>query len=303
MTLYRPLVHLDGISLGYHYKQVLDEDGTEWILTNFTGWWDGPPVRTNRTDRPSGSGSFRGPAYRGARVITIEGTMTARDEDSLQRARDRITGWCANQRELHPLQVDEINGARFVDVELDDQPITKPRTPWSDTFSLQVAAPDPRKYGPWESTSTGMAQPGIGGVDASDPGASATEPGLSAGEPASTGVARVFNSGTADSSPLLTVQGPVVRPVIREVDTGTSLSYSGTLAAGEFLVINTGPFAAKGYPGYQPLLGGTANRRNLLTRDGPWPLIPAGGTAGFALDAMGLDPNALLIVEHRQAWH
>ncbi|MER7014566.1 hypothetical protein ABT324_24340 [Saccharopolyspora sp. NPDC000359] len=280
----------------------IDAEGREWLVTNDTGWFDGPAPRTDRTAR-SGDGSFRGRAHRDERIITLEGVCACPSVESRRAAQRLITGICPDGGRLYELVGIEDGHRLAADVEPDSAPTTAPISDTAFRWSVQFAAPDPRLYGPWESTSTGMAMPGDGGVDASPLGVDASEPGVHAGEMANTGVARITNGGNAPTSPLLTIRGPIVRPVVRNVDTGTSLAYSGTLGPAEFLLINTGPFTARGYPGYQPLLGGTANRRSLLTRDGPWPEIPPGESAGFELTADAINFDALLIVEHRQAWY
>ncbi|MGW1680559.1 hypothetical protein [Saccharopolyspora sp. NPDC002376] len=288
---------VDGLVLGD-----VDPEGREWLVTGDTGWFDGPAPRTERTAR-SGDGSFRGRAHRGERIITLEGVCACPSVESRRAAQRLITGICPDGGRLYKL-VGVEGGHRLVaDVELDAAPSAAPISDTVFRWSIQLAAPDPGLYAPWESTSTGMPLPGTGGVDATDPGVDATDPGVDAGEPANTGIARIYNGGNAPTSPLLTIRGPISRPVVRAVDSGTTLSYSGELGPADFLVINTGAFTAQGYPGLQPLLGGTANRRSLLTRDGPWPEIPPGGTEGFALTADAVNPDALLIVEHRQAWY
>ncbi|MCA1191611.1 phage tail family protein [Saccharopolyspora sp. 6V] len=303
MAIRGPRIHLDGISMGYRGQQELDEFGCEWIWTNLEGWWGTPGIRSETSDRPSGDGVFAGPAHRAGRVITLETVVTAPDEVQLAYARERYAGWCADLSTFYELRVDELTTPKTAAVRLDGEILPTPRTGYSDTISVQLLAPDARRYGAWSSASTGMATPGTGGIDSSAPGIDSSSPGIDAGTPGSTGIARALNPGTAPVSPLFTLTGPLTRPTVVHVETGSVLTYSGTLAANELLVINADVFPQRGYPGREVLLGGTARRRDLLARDGPWPEIPARGTAGFSLSAQGIDSRASLLVEWRPAYY
>lgn len=278
----------------------IDEQGCEWLVTGESGWQDGPSPRTARTERPR-DGSFRGEAFASERIITLDG-VTACPSPAARRAAQRSLRALAIGVE-HALRRVEDDEDLTAGVEIDAKAAATPLSDTVFTWSLQLAAPDPRLYAPWQSASTGMAAPGTGGINSSAPGINSSPPGIDAGTPGSTGVARANNAGTAPVSPLLTLTGPLTRPTVVHAETGAALTYSGTLAANESLVINCDVFPQRGYPGREVLLGGTARRRDLLTRDGPWPEIPAQGTAGFSLSAQGIDSRASLLVEWRPAYY
>ena len=77
----------------------VDDNGVEWWVTEETGWSSTPPVRLDLADRPQRDGTFDAPTFRGARVLTIEGTAVAPDPDSRERAKDRLEA-----RNLHWLK-------------------------------------------------------------------------------------------------------------------------------------------------------------------------------------------------------
>lgn len=310
--MWKPHVHLDGITLGYDAVPVyteatrpphVDQRGVEWILTSLSGWEGSPAPRTRRVEKPNSMGSFRTASHRSERIVSIEGTATAPSHDSalISAVKRQIAGVCADGRRSYRLVVDEEPQPLAADVELDGEILVQPRTPFSVTFSLQLAAADPRlKSATWNELSTGMAKPGSGGLDFTD-GLDFTG-GLDFGEPESTGIATVSNSGTAYTAPLLLITGPVDRPRITGLHTGVVLDYVGSLSAGQYLVINTDVFPAQGYPARCVLLNGTESRRLNLDTPFGWPRIEPGEFESFRFEAQATNDTALLTVRSPDCW-
>lgn len=91
--------------------------------------------------------------------------------------------------------------------------------------------------------------------------------GVQWGQPSSTGVVHLDNTGgTAEADVVATITGPAQRPALSAA--GGWITYNGTLAASDQLVINTGTGAV--------LLNGVSRRSYLSRAD--WFTIPAGQT-------------------------
>ncbi len=113
------------------------------------------------------------------------------------------------------------------------------------------------------------------GLDWSDP------VGLDWGSAGATGVMALTNPGTAPAWPVFTISAganPLVNPTITDQASGRSLRYSGTLLAGDVLVINTNPFART------VTLNGSGDRRPFLTR-AEWFSVPKGTSAAIVFGA------------------
>ncbi|MGW1813275.1 phage distal tail protein, partial [Streptomyces sp. NPDC002125] len=103
------------------------------------------------------------------------------------------------------------------------------------------------------------------------------------------------NAGTAATSPVLRIDGPVSMPAVYaqyQDSTVRQLDYAETINAGEFLVIDV--------DSKQAILNGTASRRRYLSAQ--WPVIPPGEAVTFQFFADTYDPAALLTVTWRSAW-
>lgn len=118
--------------------------------------------------------------------------------------------------------------------------------------------------------------------------------GLDWGVPGTNGVMALANSGTAPAWPTLTISAgasSLVNPTITEQSSGRQLRYTGTLAAGDVIVIDTNPFA-------RTVLLGTADRRPFLTK-AEWFPIPAKGSTAVVFTADVFSATAMLTAEWR----
>jgi hypothetical protein len=107
--------------------------------------------------------------------------------------------------------------------------------------------------------------------------ATGTGTGLDWGSSISNGTLSLGNTGNADAWPVFTFVGPLTMPMVTNNATGQALAYSGTLAAGDSVVVTTSPF------GRSVLLSG-ADRFTLMT-SASWFPIPPGSTVTVAFAA------------------
>jgi hypothetical protein len=264
----------------------LDDDGVEWWMTTENGWSSTPPVRLDLTNRPQRDGTFDAPSFRGARVITFEGTTIAPDPDSKERAKNRLAAVLADGSALTELTVQERLVTRRAMVRLSAETKIADNTPYTFAWSMQVTAPDPIRYGVEQHTALcGLPQPGLGIAFPI-----AAWP-LDFGSPQD-GSMVLSNAGTVTTWPVWTITGPCVQPVIRNAGTGDSLGFGLPLYGGDVLVVDVAARTIR--------LNG-ASRRAALLPGSTWFGLPPGST-GVEFDAQRTDTPAVLQAAWRDAW-
>lgn len=290
-------VTLGNLVLG---QPTTDAAGLTWWHRSLSGWRDGVPMRTSFVDRPTGPGSYDGPAYPGKRVVVLNGSCRAADHTARLRAQRALAGLGADGSMLSLKVTDELGECEAMVRRSDKPTITMTGANWLD-YSLQFTAPEPRLLeSVARQVSTQMAQSGAGGVAWNGPtGGTGTQwngpaggAGLSWGAPVSTGVVELDNtSGTAPADVIATITGPAQNP---SISTGTNwISYNGVLAANDVLVINTGSGSVQ--------LNGV-NRRSYLTR-AQWFQIPAGQTLDLRFSAEVQNAQASLTASWRVSYY
>lgn len=265
-----------------------DARGVLWFLYEEQGFF-GAPETTGSTDQRLGAhGGIRSPGWKTERSISLSGYAFAPSYRELRRAVHQVSAVASNPNAPIPLTCYSELGPLVCSVWLDGEIITKPldiQRPGIE-FSLQLTAPDPRKYATRSRTwRAGLPQINTGdgldfrGAAPSPFGAFSTfsalstslgnvghgldfadDGGLRFGTSNSTGIMQLVNDGTAPTSPVYTLHGPLDSPVLTATTGGvrSTMRYGGSLTAGESLVID--PEAPS------VLLGGvdTASRRHLL---------------------------------------
>src|SRR3954471_18409285 len=203
-VLQLPVYTVDGWA-----ANTVDDDGVEWWVTEEAGWSSSPPVRLELANRPQRDGTFDAPSFRGARVVTLDGTAVAPDLDTRERAKDRLAAVLVDGAVLAELTVQERQVTRRALVRLSADTKIADTTPYTFTWSLQLTAPDPIRYGTAQYTAwCGLPQPGLG---ISFP---IQQWPLDFGLPGG-GSLVLANAGTVATWPVWTITGPCVQPVIR----------------------------------------------------------------------------------------
>jgi hypothetical protein len=267
----------------------LDDSGVEWWVTNESGWSSTPPVRLELANRPQRDGTFDAPSFRGARVVTLEGTAIAPDADTKERAKDRLAAVLADGSALAELAVTERLMTRRALVRLSSETKIADTTPYTFAWSVQLTAPDPFRYGAQQYTAlSGLPKPGNGLVF---PLTGWGTTGLDFGEP-SDGALSLSNAGTVTTWPVWTITGPCVEPVVRNSATGESLGFGLSLGDGDVLVVDVAARTVR--------LNGASRRASLLPGSTWFGLRP--GNTGVEFDARRTDTTAVLSVVWRDAW-
>ena len=251
-----------------------DDFGCRWVVASQNAS-DGPPVKTRISERPYGNGSYRAQSFRASRPIPLTGWVQCPNRVAAIAARARFLAlFTGGGQEV--LTIDDGVGPKQTTVELASDPKV---APWSDAtgfdWQLPLIAVDPCYYDTTvQSASTTLPTPGAvglnwnGSVGATGGLDWASGGGLDWGSSVSNGTLSMSNTGTADTWPVFTFVGPLTLPMLTNTGTGQQLAYSGTLLAGDSLVITTNPF------GRSVLLSGS-DRFTLMTAAAWFPIPPA----------------------------
>ena len=271
----------------FHNSGALDANGVSWLFSGTKGWFDGPPVKGGKTDRPQGHGTFAERQFRDGRPITVTGSVHAPSRALASSAQMTLTALLAGG-EFDAFTVDdEDQGVLSAQVQIEGQPLVDWYTPLDIDYQLTLYAPDPLRYGAPVQVTTGFPVL-AGGLEYDLFTDGTTDTGfLEFGAASTTGRLIVANPGNADVWPLFEVTGPV--PVegleIVLVGTGERLRYVGGVSTGSVLALDgaTGAVVIDGY----------ADRSGLLTiRD--WTPVAPGGSAEFEFIPLGTFSEAQL---------
>jgi Phage tail protein len=214
----------------------VDSNGTGWILQQVVGW-DGAPAVGQVIQRSADQGGWAASQFYGPRLITLTVTASAQS----QPLRDVARGQMAQVVPINDLAVFTYNEPvpKFAQVRLNAgaQIVETYMTTCDVTFSVPLVAPDPRKYGV-TPMSIGMTLPTTIPTPLTLP---LTTPfTLAATVPPGLGSMSCVNYGNYETRPILTVNGPIPAPIITNMNTGQSISYSqATLGPTDQLVIST----------------------------------------------------------------
>lgn len=278
-------------TIGEWTAGVTDRFGVEWHVATEEGWQSTPDMRTHRSPRPARRGAFRGPSYRSARSITLEGSALAPTPEALEHAATRLAAVLSDGQELGTLIVRERDYTRQCDVELDAGTKITKTNDWTLVWSIQLAAPDPVRYAAvLRQLSTTLPFVPDGGLTFP-----LTFP-LNFGPLPQGGQLTVHSSGTADTWPVFKITGPITGPIISSETTGDRLLFDSGFAVGadQTLTIDTDNRLV--------LLAGSATRRGQL-EIAEWFPIRAGATTRIGFGSAGdYNSQARLKCLWRDGW-
>lgn len=263
-----------------------EEPDSGLVWSNLEGWWGLPDARGDGDAIPGGHGRFRrGSMLRSSRVLTLVGHIYAADNLELVAVRDRLetelAAGAGAMRVATPAGIWE----RWV--EIDTLKIEPDRGRRWTQFTVDMIAPDPRRYGPWQT---------LGPV-----GLPVREGGLTFPRPFP------WSFGTGDTGEVLAVPNGgaiAVNPIIRVTGGGMSRLLVTDIATGDQLLLErTIPIGVEVRFDCETRRAWAGNQevtRWLVRRQ--WFEIPSGKTHEFRFEVSGgIDP--LLAAEFRiGAW-
>ncbi|MGI5247766.1 hypothetical protein [Dactylosporangium sp. CA-139066] len=275
-----PLVQIGDIVCN---SGVPDDAGVMWLCEEVEGW--GSPGSTLEVAQRSGDhGGWDGDAYLRPRVMTVKGLMSAPTAAAARDAMSRL--YRAVPLGLSPLTVTEAGLARTCMVRRQDDVLANAISTCDVEWSAQVVARDPRKYTAEVSASTGLPLTS-GGLTWP-----VTWP-MTWDATVASGRLSVTNAGDFPTRPRLRIAGPCQGPRVTFVGNGLALAWDLTLAAGQWLDVDTDKHTS--------LLNGQVSRSTLMLSRG-WFEIAGQAQAEIAFTADAYDPAALLTVTYRSAW-
>lgn len=277
----------DPVDVGGVLLNHTDSAGVTWVLEEFN-WDDAPGSTVELSRRARGHGSTASEAFNQSMVYTLAGTILAPDVAAGVAARDALVS--AVTLDDFQLTVGE-SGApvKHSMVRRQDQPIIKRINKTDRTFSIQVVAKDPLKYGDLITESTALPSSSGGLVyPVTYP---VTYTGVS-----NTGVLRINNTGNAQAPVWLRVDGPVPAGgwTVTHVGKKESLTFSSSLA------LVTGEFVTVDMNRREVLAQGQSPRAGWVTSRGWFTLDP--GDNDIAFSAQNYSSTALLTVATKPAW-
>lgn len=267
---------------------VLFGSGTSFVVREFDPW-TAPEVRQGELARAQSDGSYPGQDRLGVKLVTAKLAISAATDVLEQAARRTLAGaWKQPAPNATvPLVWMEDDGVKYA---LYGKPRLASTQLAPRLFTeARFVATDPRIYAAASLVpSTSFPTGGAGGL--SFGGAGAAAPFVFSGA-VSGGSIDCTNSGTYETPYTITITGPVVAPLVEHSVQGRSLSFTGTLAAGETLVIDS---RAK-----TVLLNGTASRYSWLTTASQWFTLEPGPNA---LRFSGASGSGTCSVRYAPAW-
>lgn len=266
------------LTIGPQILSGVDEFGVQWITETVDGWEGSPASTLSVKQKPRGAGGWAGLAYLGSRSIAAAGRVFAPDSASLSAAVDRLNAAVATFDS--ELTVAESGRARWCEVRRAGDVITS-TTDLSARWSIQVVAPDPRKFSATLAASTGLPST-TGGLTVPF-----TVP-FSINATTVAGQVNLTNPGNTSGPVLLRIDGPVVGPVVTHVGSGLSLVFASSL------VLNAGEWLDVDLEARQVLANGQASRNGYVTSRGWSSFTP--GLNTWAFTAVSFSAGALLTV-------
>jgi len=242
---------------------------------------EAPEDRLDVYDRPGRHGQTVANALYGGRPISITGSLHGTGAtDALAQADYRLQRQLFIQASAHQydangnlipriLKLTDLTGAQYRVSVVKQKLMLPDSNPTWGNWMLDLRATDWRIYAE-ALIATSLSLPQSGGVTFQ-----ITFPitfGASSG-----GSATVTNSGSVESSPIVTINGPAINPVVSNDTTGQSLGLNLTLVSGDQVVIDMDNAT---------ILQGSTNRMGSKTTSSRfWLLAPGNNTIRFSADA------------------
>lgn len=265
-------------SLGALDFGVLEASGVAWVLNDIQGW--GSPASTVQVvQKPRSSGGWAGPGYLPARSVSLTGTVDAPSTSALSDALDRLSAACTLTDTT--LTVNEGGRTRTCTVRRQGEVLVTMTSALAATWSVQVVALDPRKYGSAVIQSTAL--PSVSGGTTWPITYPLTFTGVT-----NSGTLSIPNAGNITAPVVVRIDGPVTGPIVTHIGSGTSLVFSSslTLAAGEFLLVDMEKRSV--------LANGQTSRAGYVTSRGWFGADPGANQYGF--NAQTFNAGALMTV-------
>ena len=272
--------------LGSLDLMAIGADGIQWD-TDSLGGWGAPAGTLTVAQKPRQAGGWAGSSYAKPRSVTISGEAIVPSTAASSAAVDALTS--ATSLDSTTLTITEGGEARSCIVRRDgDVIVTWPiGAPTLMRWSIQLVAPDPRKFGTPLTGSTALPS-SSGGLTVPF-----TVP-FSIGATTVSGQIALTNPGNVTGPVSLRIDGPVTGPVVTHVGTGRALVFASSL------VLGAGEFVTVDMERREVLAQGQSSRSGWVTSRG-WSGFQPGGNV-WSFSAQAYDAGSLLTVNATPAW-
>lgn len=259
---------------GITFNGLPDSNGVKWTVGVLDGW--GSPAPTGGVQQRSGQHGGTDPRqYLGPRTLMVSGLIKAPSRGLRQDADHKLKAAC--KLDLFDFTVTEtiplfVRARRQGTVQLRDE--TDRDTSWQ----VELICPDPRIYSTTLEELVLQPPAASGGlrvpirVPIRITGTSVSGDGLAT------------NGGTVASWPVVRIDGPITDPSVTNVTTSQTVTWNGTLALGEYVVIDMG--------GQSALLMGQVDYTGRLSPDAFWAVQPGDNLIAFRGSAVGVGAQA-----------
>lgn len=267
---------------GLSFNTGLDGDGVLWTVGVLDGW--GSPAPTGGVQQRSGQHGGTDPRqYLGPRTLMVSGLIRAPTRQLRLEADHRLKAACGLT--LFDFTVTETIPL-FVRARRQGAVQIRGNTDTLTSWQVELICPDPRIYSTDLRTLVLQPLAASGGlrvpirVPIQITGTSVSGDGLAT------------NDGTEASWPVVRITGPVTDPSITNVTTGQTVTWNGTLAAGEYVVIDMSAQSA--------LLMGQVDYTGRLSPDEFWAVHPGDNLIAFRGSSTG--PGTQAEIQFRSAY-
>lgn len=262
----------------------VDAFGVEWRWHGDDPWSPGPAPRTVSGERAGDHGAWDSTEFYGSRTWALEGVARTVDHTALHQAKRRFMSAINLGFDLRVIEPGFDRTARF---RRDGQPLWSELTPSLAKFSASLIAPDPRIYSAAIKSAHAGFPSTVGGLTWPVTWPATWDAVTTSGD------MPMVNEGDQTAWPIFRIDGPVQEPVIVNAATGEAMHIDLTLAAGEWITLDTGT--------HQVLANGDPNASRRDRFFGQWWGLPEGAsTARFFGASAGV--GAQLSATWRDTW-
>ena len=262
----------------------IEASGVTWVLQSVQGW--GAPHGTLKPEqKPRQAGAWAGDSFSAGRSIVLTGAVYAPTAALASDALDRLI--VAAGLPATPFVMVESGRSRTTTVRRDGDVIETWLNQQAFTYSVQLFAPDPRKFG--------TAQTGVTNLPTTSGGSQWPEqwPEVWSATTVS-GTVSLTNSGLENGPVVLRVDGPVVGPFI------THTGASGVATFASSLTLGVGEWVSIDMEKRTFYANGTASRSSTVTSR-TWSQFEPGLNA-WTFGAVAYNSSAQLTVTATPAW-